>query len=286
MMRRLLRFSILALSVTALLAPFEFLGRSRAEDQARRSNVTPREAQSPGTISGQLLGDDGQPVEGGIVRLAAIGTANMGPRTVHTDADGNFRFTDLQPRAYNVWAEWPGFVSEVSIDSNLRYHRIGQPISMKMVKGGVITGKVTNIDGDPAVAIPVRAIRVRDAEGRPLRSESTAGVRHTDDRGIYRIFGLRAGSYLVMVNPADPNNSPFVAGHDVVATYHPSAGREGASEVNVQVGAEVSGIDIRYRSEPGYTVSGSIIEGRDFGGYKIYPKADSRSPRSLTANTI
>jgi hypothetical protein len=66
-----------------------------------------------------------------------------------------------------------------------------------MIKGGVITGKVVTADNDPVVAVRVRALRIRDLNGRrPARLELSPD-RLTDDRGIYRIFGLLPGTYLV-----------------------------------------------------------------------------------------
>jgi hypothetical protein len=43
-----------------------------------------------------------------------------------------------------------------------------------------------------------------------------------------------------------------------VPVYHPSGTRDAATEVAVVVGQEVNGIDIRYRSEPGHAISGTL----------------------------
>src|SRR5262249_4529256 len=81
------------------------------------------------------------------------------------------------------------------------YYRPGDQVTIRMTKGGVITGKVTDSQGQPAVQIPVQAIRLRDEKGRPARQVakpfSTSEGANTDDRGIYRLHGLEPGVYLV-----------------------------------------------------------------------------------------
>src|ERR1700687_4321362 len=75
-------------------------------------------------------------------------------------------------------------------------------IDIKLVRGGVITGRVTNTDGKPAVEERV-SLQLVDANGTPARSGSPLPYNfqmyQTDDRGIYRIYGLPAGRYKVSV---------------------------------------------------------------------------------------
>ena len=79
----------------------------------------------------------------------------------------------------------------------------------------------------------------------------------TDDRGIYRIFGLRPGSYIVGTSGSmfSARFSPY-AGSSM--TYHPSSTQDTATEATVESGAEASGIDIQFRGGPGYIVSGTV----------------------------
>ena len=79
----------------------------------------------------------------------------------------------------------------------------------------------------------------------------------TDDRGIYRIFGLRPGSYIVGTSGSmsDTYFSPYAGS---AMTYHPSSTHDTAAEVAVASGAEASGVDIQFRGGPGYVVSGTV----------------------------
>ena len=134
---------------------------------------------------------------------------------------------------------------------------------MKACPSCVITGTVTNSNGEPVIAIAVRAFRVRRHDGRPARDAAQGSdIRWTDDRGIYRLYGLEPGSYVVVAGGRDP----FYRGslyENEVRTYYPSATRDTATEVTVSTGQELSAIDIRYRGEPGHTVSGHLSGGFD-----------------------
>jgi hypothetical protein len=80
----------------------------------------------------------------------------------------------------------------------------------------------------------------------------------SDDRGIYRMYGLIPGTYVVSAGGfgvAQPFQfNPF--GSDV-PTYAPSSTRDTAAEVSVRSGEE-SNVDIRYRGDTGHIISGTV----------------------------
>src|SRR6185369_7819071 len=84
------------------------------------------------------------------------------------------------------------------------------------------------------------------------------GERPTDDRGIYRIFGLAPGTYVVQAGGGGGGPRPGVSITDMDApTFAPSSTRDTAAEVQVRSGEEAT-VDIRYRGEPGHSVSGTV----------------------------
>jgi hypothetical protein len=126
-----------------------------------------------------------------------------------------------------------------------------------MIKGGAITGRVTNAMGEPLISVQVNPMMTRDAEGNPVRGGGRS--RFTDDRGVYRIYGLAPGTYVVFTR--NTFSSPYPSPYDLDApTFHPSSTRETATEVTVTSG-EVSGVDIRYRGETGHVISGTVTGG-------------------------
>jgi hypothetical protein len=108
----------------------------------------------------------------------------------------------------------------------------------------------------------VNLVRVRTPEGRAVREVNRFMIsleRLTDDRGVYRAYGLPPGVYVVSAG------GKFVAGGYVAPphgeeapTFYPSATRDNATEVSVRAGEEAAGVDIRLRHEEGRTVSGTV----------------------------
>jgi hypothetical protein len=117
-----------------------------------------------------------------------------------TDEDGNFKFTGLAPCVYSVSASSAkGYVPSpvpISERQDSGYHRIGANLTITMIKGGAITGRVTNAMGESLIGVQVNAAMARGAEGNPDRGGS-GRMKFTDDRGVYRIYGLSPGTYVV-----------------------------------------------------------------------------------------
>jgi hypothetical protein len=74
-------------------------------------------------------------------------------------------------------------------------------IRIRMLRGSVITGVVRNSSGRPAPNQTVQAMMVRNSNGerRAINLDGALGSVTTDDRGMYRIFGLAPGDYIVSV---------------------------------------------------------------------------------------
>jgi carboxypeptidase family protein len=215
-----------------------------------------------GAITGQVVTETGQPLAGAEVFIRAYGATGQG-RSTSTDTNGNFQVGGLDPLAYIVSASFPAYVA-VPRDpdsSQAPYNRIGDSVRLQLIKGGVITGAVTSSDGEPVVRVQVQAYMIRDGNGRPPRYGGPFRERTTDDRGIYRIYGLAAGTYVVSAgggrNFGGFNLNPYEAD---IPTYAPSSTRDTAMEVNLNVGGEVSNVDIRYRGEPGHVISGNAVD--------------------------
>lgn len=226
-------------------------------------------AQTPtkGVISGRVVTEDGGGLPNLTVRLMPSGASRLSPgRTTVTDEEGNFRFTDLPPRAYTIRAEagraYVPAQQSAAERAAPRYLHIGDSITLTMIRGGVITGRVTNSDSQPMIALPLGVIQVRDAEGNPITRQTVSPSlpAFTDDRGIYRFYGLPPGTYVIQANTGNPYYGSRASLYDNVApTYYPSSTRDTAAEVQVASGAEITGIDIRFRDEHGHAVSGKLI---------------------------
>jgi hypothetical protein len=216
---------------------------------------------SGGMITGRVVADDGQPMGGAQVIALSVGKSRLAGRAQMTncDAEGNFKLAGLSSGVYSLLSRSPGYVL---VQDQSRKYRIGESAIIRMSRGGVITGRVTDEFGEPMVGFNVIADRVRDSEGRPYRDAASMNEmnssRMTDDRGVYRLYGLEPGAYVVSVNggfstlpgPEQISNEP--------PSYHPSSPRGAAVEINLRGAEEVTGVDIRARGGRGRAISGTV----------------------------
>jgi hypothetical protein len=248
---------------SSLLAVVVLLGSicfSTLAQQPARAPETTSEV-TTGAITGRVVNERGEPMPGASVFVRAVGFMGAS-RTTSADTEGNFRLNGLEAQLYTVSAYSPAYVFQLQdSESPTNYYRIGDSIKIELIRGGVLTGTVTNAAGEPLVGIRVRALRIAEGSGpgRPTRVVSNGfGDRPTDDRGMYRIYGLTAGTYIVSAGGAGTQQSiqlnPFEAD---VPTYSTSSTRDNAAEYNVRSGEETIA-DIRYRNDPGRTISGNV----------------------------
>ncbi|HEX7779931.1 MAG TPA: carboxypeptidase-like regulatory domain-containing protein, partial [Vicinamibacterales bacterium] len=145
-----------------------------------------------------------QPVRRAIVSLFG-GSQPLGRHTI-TDDEGRFEFEALPAAKYEISAARPSFVP-IAYGAT-RPGRPGTPLAVKagqsitgvlvlLARGAVITGVVRDAEGDPITGIEVRVERsgINAAMGKARVSVVT------DDQGVYRAYGLAAGSYVVSARP-------------------------------------------------------------------------------------
>src|SRR5262245_57532428 len=252
------RISIFFLLTVVLLA-----GALSVSGQSNVSNTKTQDAdkqpaleqtnklQARGWLRGRVT-ESGRPVaDASISFMPANFTSNQQAtvasmfRGVTSDADGKFELTDVATGAYHIVAWAPGYV--LSDDDASRLYRPGDNVSLALIKGGVITGKVTSSSGQPVVGAHIRAIRIKHSENRVVRQADTGlttsmrlsmGEWVADDRGIYRIYGLAPGIYQVAAGGRSAL-SYSAGGYDGDApTYYPSSTPDTATEVPVRAGEE------------------------------------------------
>jgi carboxypeptidase family protein len=213
-----------------------------------------------GSITGTVLGDTGQPVMGASVVIRRINAFGGAARQVTTNSEGKFEAAQLEQGLYSVTATVPALVQQPhDRDAMTPVYRVGDSVRLDLIRGGVITGTVMNPSGDPVIQIRVRALLVREANGQESKGLlPTFGSASTDDRGVFRIYGLPPGTYIIEAGAFGYTASGIITPYDFDgATFAPGSTRDNATEITVSSGQE-STIDIRYRSEPGHIVSGTV----------------------------
>jgi hypothetical protein len=184
-----------------------------------------------GVITGVILTDTAtpQPVRRAAVRLT--GDASATSRIVGTNDEGRFVFDRLPAGRFTLSATKAGFVP--GFHASTRPGRgPGVPVAVadgqtvdvaiKLLPGAVITGLITDARGTPVPGVTVAAVdsRASGAAALPVRVI-------TDDRGMYRVFGLAPGEYLVS---ALPQLLPSLAGRGFV----PGAAVTAVTDADVQ----------------------------------------------------
>ena len=164
-----------------------------------------------GSISGVVVvAGSGQPARKARVSLSG-GNDVGGGRSTTTDDSGGFAFSALPEGRFNLSASKPGHISGTY--GQRQPGRPGTPIQLgdgqrlqvqlQITRGGVITGTVLDEHTEAIPGTPVRALRYVMQSGQ--RTLQQAGSGSTDDRGVYRIFGLQPGEYIVFATPRNTN---------------------------------------------------------------------------------
>ena len=175
-------------------------------DQPRDARGNQPVAAGSAAIAGTVVvTGTGQPARRARVTLNA--TEGGGSRTAMTDDEGRYAFNDLAAGRYTVSVSKTGHVGITY--GQTRPGRPGTPIqlsdgqkfaaNLQLPRGSVITGTVVDEYGEANAGTQVRVMRYVMQGGR--RTLQQAGNASTDDRGIYRVFGLQPGDYLVSAVP-------------------------------------------------------------------------------------
>ena len=223
-----------------------------------------------GSITGKVVNEKGEPLPNAKVSARAMGAAHANA-VAFTNSDGSFKVDGIESIPYEVSVWMPAYISQPADTEEPRekQYRAGDSVSFVLIKGGVITGTVTNVGGNPVIGVHVSARMIRDSNDRRLPRGFESRV-NTDDRGIYRIYGLPTGTYIVVAGSTDESLewgiNPF---SNDIPTYAPSSTRDTADEISVRAGEETSNVDIRYRGEQGRTISGTVGGPPLAGGFTV-----------------
>jgi hypothetical protein len=223
---------------------------------------------STGTISGRIVTEDGQPLPRATITIVSAGgdlsKMMSGRLALMTDANGEFEADRLDPAPYIIQVTAPGYQPAQPVNPVApEYHFVGETVTVTMRKGGVITGKVTSATGEPVVGVPVSAASLAGPVQAPAGmsfnlSSGQLSQQQTDDRGVYRLYGLAPGKYVVSAGTGGFALSPTPFLGRTPAFYPAAATRGTATPILVHSGEEISGIDIQYRAERGHSISGKV----------------------------
>ena len=199
--------------------------------QAQTISANAKPEPITGSISGRVVNDSGQGMPN--VTVYARPSLAQSQRATVTDSEGSFKFDGLDSALYQFFAVAPGYILPPrDPDAETLYYRLNDSVSLSLIKGGVITGTVLSSSGEPVVQVTVRALLVRDANGKAPKSLGFQMARTTDDRGVYRIYGLAPGTYVVSAGGRNSYGGTGAYDEDS-PTYAPSSTRDTAAQILV-----------------------------------------------------
>ncbi len=263
----------------SLLLPISLRAAQSSEQQSSPQNTSdPKSAAAPtGQISGQVYrSDNGAPIPKAIVILRGFSdstTPAIAPQSIRTAGDGSFSFSDLPQAKYEIEAFHQGFTERIyTIQSEISgtwdpWISLGpgqrlDTIEFHLNPTSVISGKVTDEDGDPVVGIKVSAVRPAFQPGGIMDAKPDKNTT-TDDRGEFRLADLVPGTYLVRAGGSEQTTGSILGETlwNYRPAYYPAASRMDTSvEIPVAAGAEVPGIEIHVTSAGNktYAIAGQV----------------------------
>jgi hypothetical protein len=144
-------------------------------------------ASLPGSISGTVEDENGDPIENADVEL--VDSNDQIADTTTSDSSGDYTFADVDPGTYTVRASMTGYVDdERSVTLAGGEDKTGQDLELKF---GSIEGVVVDENGDP---VPDATVEVIDENG------DVVGTDTTNSQGVFEVDDLLLGTYTVRIS--------------------------------------------------------------------------------------
>jgi Carboxypeptidase regulatory-like domain len=241
-----------------------FAGSSFAQSPNKQQTVkTPR-----GSVSGRVTIKD-KPAPGVVIglRKSALENSYDPFERAVTDVDGRYQIANVPPGSYMVTVAAPAYVPTNAADRKpvvIGENENIENVNFALVRGGVITGKVTDAEGRAVVLHQVELYTVAGLERAQQQLPYPSMTAQTDDRGIYRLFGIAPGRYKVAAGRGSEGYYGFSPSElNYKQAFHPDATEPAKGNViEVSEGSEAKDIDITLgRAVQTFSVSGRIVNG-------------------------
>ena len=249
---------------------------------------TEASATEPCTVTGRVLtAAEGNPLKS--ARVALIPEHSRSHNQVYatsSDGDGHFTLKDIPPGRYRFFAAHAGFVEQhykAGIDDtgpvfSLRSGEKVSDVLFRLAAAAVIAGRVSNEEGEPMPRIQVVALRrpreeeIEDIDAQRLHKIEMEPVAsaESDDRGQFRIFGLKPGEYFIEAEDSFLPHSGAVPvdesywvkqalGSDFASVYHPGVTQVSQAQVVPIKAGEEAQADITMRRVKTVEIAGRVI---------------------------
>ena len=281
-----MKVALLALSLSLLRAPFEGAQVQAVPGQRGARQASPPESEVKPedrcAIEGMVINaQTGEPLKKAQITLSRMesGARNFGATT---DANGRFTLANLDPGRYRLSARRNGFGRQDFRQINrgqapsvltLEPRQRLRDLVLRLMPATVVSGRVTDEDGEPLANVRIMAMRYTYFQGRRQLMPAGGGAQ-TDDLGQYRLHSLARGRYYISATYMDLRNmmsfidrSPAASEEAYTPVYYPGVPDPGlALMLQLREGEERRGVD--FKLTPARTVR---IHGRVLGAFSGRP---------------
>ncbi len=181
-----------------------------------------------------------------------------------TDEQGAYEFRNVEHGTYTLQCTRNGYVrasygqkgpNQPPVRLTVRPGQELKDLDFQLIRGGVISGRVLDEEGEPLSRVRVQALARQYLRGQVRLMPR--GSRSTDDRGEYRIFDLPPGRYFVRAVWRRFRNQES----SFATVFYPNVLRaEDAQRIPVGEGGEAPRMDIRMQKVPTFSVSGKVLD--------------------------
>jgi len=234
-----------------------------------------------GRIAGRVMAEGtNTPIAGARIMLMPSGrpAGPMGmPPLAVTDVNGRFVIEGVAAGEYHVNVQKAGFapISDPTEPPPTITVAAGQSldnVDFRLQKGGAITGRVIDANGEPVPEVSIMAMRrfPASAAGDRLFPAPVQGGQLTNDIGEFRVSGLAPGEYFIAATAGafspfgGMNVAPAAAGSSrtrTATTYYPgTADQNAAGAIIITPGAEVGNIVFALQTVPAFNVAGIVVD--------------------------
>ena len=230
-------------------------------------------------IAGTVVNSQtGQPVKGALVRIVGMPQLEPGSsqhprrqtqRELLTDVAGQFSADGLPAGNFTVNAQKNGFndsgngygydVQPMTGNHSVSIGPSRDGLTLALTPLSVITGQITDSDGDPVPFASVLAVTVQMNDGR--RTYQPTRTVNADDQGRYRIWDLDPGDYYIATAGRVAGAASLLGSGGTEAyapIYFPAAhDRASATPIALAPGQEFTA-DLRVSLEPSFRIRGTL----------------------------
>ena len=220
------------------------------------------ELQTARSLSGRVVGPEGEPVPDAEVTAAAEVGFGMTTKLGRTGPQGEFRGTGLKPGLLDLQVTARGYRDTWWRGVQIPQDRDPEPVTITLERASVLEGRAQDEEGNPVPGARIIVVAQASPGGRPLRFPFEDPA--TDSGGRFRVDGLAPGEY-------------------TLSAWLPGSSRR--AEATVRLGSGTTQVELVFKR--GTVVAGRVVDeaGDPVPSAEVYLRPVVKGQRERTANS-